>query len=193
MTQATEMDLVGCLMTVTLTNGTVLSGTVFTYVPENEILVLVTDASLDTQSFKVVRTTFIKSFTVDQEVKNIPASQRLPQSLDAYEQLPAVSKNVRDWNAAKKFLIAEEKSREKKLGSLCDSTPVGAADLFLGIARVYPNTKWSAEDGTLTMEDIVVVGEPDWAHPVVKTIGGQESANKERVENLIKKILSTTE
>lgn len=188
------MDLVGCLMTVTLTNGTTLTGTVFTYVPENEILVLVTDAASDTQGFKMIRTPFIKSFTVDQEVKNIPQSQRLPHTLDAYEQLPAVSKNVRDWNAAKKYLIAEEKSRDKKLGSLCDSTPVGAADLFLGIARVYPNTKWSAEDGTLTIaEDVVVVGEPDWAHPVVKVIGGLENPNKERVENLIKKILSATD
>lgn len=193
MSQSTEMDLVGCAMTVVLTNDTQLSGTVFTYVPENEILVLVTDAGLDTQGFKMIRTPFIKSFTVDQDFKSIPASQRLPQALDAYEQLPAVSKNVRDWNAAKKYLIAEEKSREKKLSSLCESTPVSAAEIFLGIARVYPNTKWSAEDQTLTMEDIVVVGEPDWSHPVVKVIGNLESPNKERVENLIKKILSATE
>ena len=180
-------------MTVKLTNGVEMTGTVFTYVPEREILVLVTDAGTDLANFKMLRTTFIQSFTVDQEVKNIPVSQRLPRTLDAYEQLPPVGKNVREWNLAKKLLVAEEKTRDKKLSLLTDDTPVGAADLFLGISRVYPNTKWSAPDKTLTMEDVVVVGDPDWSHPVVKVIGGGESATKERVENLIKKILSASE
>lgn len=186
---ATEFDLVGCAMTVKLTNDTVLTGTVFTYVPDRGILVLALNAATDSPSFKMIRTSFIQSFTVESEIKNIPTDQRLPRSLDAYAQLPPVTKAVKDFHAAKKKVSSEQKKRDEQLSKL-DGAPVAATDLVLQITRVFPQAQWNSSEKVLTMEEVFVVGEPDWSTPVVKVVEGCESSNKERVEQLVKKFRS---
>lgn len=187
---ATEMDLVGCAVSVKLTDNTELNGTVFTYVPAREILVLATNAASDSPSFKMIRTTFIQSFTVETDLKNVPADQRLPRSLDAYAQLPPVTKAMKDFTSAKKKLLAEEKKRDDYLQKV-NGAPVSAADLFLEISRVFPQAQWNADEECFTVEDVVVLGDPDWSKPTVKEISGCEnSSNKDRVLQLVKKFSS---
>lgn len=185
----TEMDLVGLAMTVKLTNDTVISGTVFTYVPERELLVLAVNANSDSPNFKMVKTTFIQSYTVESDTKHIPADQRLPAALDAYQQLPPVTKAVKDFNTAKKKVVSEEKKRDSQLSKLVGA-PVAATELVLQISRVFPQAEWIGEENILKLDEVVIVGEPDWSNPVVKVDSESESAlsNKERIEQLVKKI-----
>lgn len=190
---ATEMDLVGLTMTVTLTNGIELAGTVFTYVKERSLLVLAINPSSDSPNFKMVNTNFIKSFTVESDTKAIPKDQRLPHALDAYATLPPAPKSAKDFTLAKKKLVAEEKKRQDRLELIVgeDKVPVAAVDLFLEISRIYPNTAWNSDESTITVDDIVIVGEPDWGRPCVKIVSGCEvtAGAKERIETLVRKIM----
>mmetsp|Transcript_81800 Transcript_81800/g.95481 ORF Transcript_81800/g.95481 Transcript_81800/m.95481 type:complete len:194 (+) Transcript_81800:106-687(+) len=188
----TEMDLVGLAMTVKLTNDTVFSGTVFTYVPEHDILVLAVNANSDSPNFKMIKTTFIQSYTVDPDPKHIPDDQRLPPSLDAFQHLPPMTKAVKDFNSAKKKVVSEEKKRDSQLQKLVGA-PVAATELVLQLTRVFPQAEWNAEEKILKLDEVVVVGEPDWSNPVVKIVKDSDASSsvKERIEQSVKKFLET--
>jgi len=176
---------VGQYVTVTLMNGTQMSGTVFTYTPDprNPLLVLAQNlAAGGKPTFKVLNTNFIRDFVVEPSSK-APTSHKLPPSLDCGAMLPPlVAANV------PKTVKNEMQKRKDLLVNFDGDTPIAAVDTFFHIVRVWHTAKWDGgaivinKDGDKAVT--VVARDKDWNYPTVES---NDAETKSRIEKLLAK------
>jgi hypothetical protein len=184
MAAATEADLVGSYITGTLTNGTTIEGTVFTYTQQHGILALMMGASSGSNpAVKIIRTCFIKEFKVEQNLKLIKEEHRLPLSIDFAAQLPQLSKPGEVFRTVSKAHRAALETRSKLLMDMPGDVSIAAVDAYLHIARIFPQTQWDAANNAIVVsKEVQVLGNPDWTVPVAV---GSDAELKERIQKLL--------
>lgn len=188
MTEINEEDAVGNYMKVTLVNDIVAEGTLFTYNPEEGILVLL--QNIQDPSLMMIRTPFIKEYTME---KNIEEKDRLPEQLDAFSALPSMhaGRNHSIFKHASVQLKEAEAERTRRLESLGPGASIAACDAFLKVARVYKDIAWDSEEQIIKVNQwVYVAGEPDWTKPVVKLVPDAPAKEKSMLERIRKTLES---
>ncbi|CCW69004.1 unnamed protein product [Phytomonas sp. Hart1] len=186
MSVVNEDDLVGYYMHVTLVNGTKVSGTVFTYLPKEGILVLLQNIK-DQTSMKMVRIPFIHEYTIK---SNVPKEHDLPNQLGPFAQLPSMhaGRDKSIFKHASSQLKQAEGLRMKHMGCMDPSTPIAACDAFSRVVRVYPDVSWDNEEKIIRLtNEVVIVGEPNWMTPKPILVDGAPEKEKlltDRIQKL---------
>lgn len=190
-------NLVGVSLDLTLTDGSTVSGTVFSYVADKKLLVLQTSKSGDSYSFKMIRTPYINSMKMETDRSKIPAEKQLAPAFSSQESLPPVHKNVETSVKALKFINQEQLPKREALLKGCHKgstpPPVGAVEIFCELERVFGKVVWDPEEQVIQYSGLVISGRPDWSKPVVTVINGStEGENiKDRITSFVQKIVST--
>ena len=190
----TIMDAVGLHVQLTLTNGAVHDGVIYTYNPDQKVIVLVTNAnhhkSGKDPTFKIIRLPFVKSMSISQ---NYPVADQLPNGIEMHATLPSMKNQNEAFD--KKFhslLKLSEANRQKLLKDVSSDTPIGALDTIENLARIYPTVAWDPINKAVTIDhdkQVVVVGDPDWGSPVVRSIDGADSNCVDLVQRVDKALL----
>lgn len=192
-------NLVGVSLDLTLTDGSSVSGTVFTYVADKKLLVLQVAKSGDSSSFKMIRTPYISSMKMENDRSKIPAEKQLPRAFNGQDPLPPANKNIDTVTKVLKYLTNEQQpKREKMLKSIHSGgddaavPPVGAVEIFCELHRVYSTPVWNAEEQCIQISGLVISGRPDWSKPVVTVVNGSAEGenSKDRITQFVQKIVS---
>ncbi|KAH9601727.1 hypothetical protein LSM04_006684 [Trypanosoma melophagium] len=166
-----ETQVVGATVAVTLVDGTAVKGTIFTYKPAEELLVLIHGFSDGSPSVRIIRTCFIKDVSVVSDVE----AEKLPPQLDQKAQLPPMQLG-RNRSLLKQVTSQLRVAREKRTALLQTedkNTPIAAFDTLSKLARIYPGIHWDAEEGVIRInQEVFVKGNPDWTTPVAVAIDG---------------------
>lgn len=188
-------QLVGTRVSLTLSGlPTALEGTVFTYCPEENTIVLLQGLHRDRHTVKVINLQAIQAFRLLPELEG----EKLPLSAKAGAVLPALRDTETLPRALAKKVGDAEKSRRYGLGPNGKSEWAGTGvdvsivsiagfDSFDHLQRTYPTAYWSADanhlsiagDATAPKQPVIVVpphmmvcsgADGTWTNPVVKRI-----------------------
>ncbi|CCW64416.1 unnamed protein product [Phytomonas sp. EM1] len=187
MSVVNEDDVVGYYMNATLVNGSKVSGTVFTYLPKEGLLVLLQNVK-EQPSMKMIRTPFIKEYTIK---SSVPKEHSLPHQLEPFEQLPSMhaGRDKSIFKHASSQLKQAEAQQMKHMGGMDPSTPIAACDAFVRVARVYPDISWDNEEKIIRVtSEVVIVGEPNWMTPKPILVDGAPEKEKllaDRIQKLL--------
>jgi len=189
-------SLVGLYVELTLTDDSVVGGTVFTYVEDKKMLVLMMSKKDGNPfAFKMYRTPFIRQINkVEKERAKIPADLQLPTSFQSCDALPPVNQTIENSTKAIKYLNNDViPSRKKRLNAIhqqdsATNPPLAAVDIFMELQRVFNDQAvWNAEEQVIQYSDLVISGKPDWAHPAITVVNGSTGAEdlKKRISTLV--------
>lgn len=187
-----EEDAVGYYMEVTLVNGVKHEGTVFTYNPPEGLLVLFQNIADQQPSMKMIRTNFIKDYTikVDSGKANL-----LPPQLESFSSLPSMhaGRDKSIFKHASVQLKQAEAQRMKHFESFDSETPIAACDAFIKVARLYPDISWDNEYKVIRVtNDVIITGTPDWTNPTAELVSGAPEKEKSLVERIQKALQAST-
>lgn len=192
-------EAVGLWCEVTLVTDAKFEGVVYSYNPEQSLLVLMRNISSQGKkpSARIFNTKFIKSF----DLKHTPdEGNRLPEQLDAFAVLPSMH------SGKAKSLLKEvtstlrdgENKRTKTLDPLDKAdAPIGAFDVFVAVHHIFPGTTWNNETKSIKVSDMVYVEpDPTWEKPKVitrETQGKKAQRDDHAMVDRVKNILETME
>ncbi|KEG14946.1 p21 antigen protein [Trypanosoma grayi] len=183
----TEIQAVGAHVVLSLVDGTAVKGTVFTYNPAEELLVLIQGLSDGSPNVKIIRTCYIK----DIAVVNDAEGDKLPPQLDVKARLPSMQAG-RDRSLFKHASSQLRVARDKRAALLQTddkNTPIAALDTLTKLARIYPDIHWDKEEGVIRFnQEVFVKGKPDWNCPVAIAIDGAGDTSISLVDRIQKTI-----
>nr|CCC92920.1 putative p21 antigen protein [Trypanosoma congolense IL3000] len=179
-----ETHLIGVNVGVTLVDGTVVKGTVFTYNSSEALLVLFQGFSANRPNVKIIRTPFIKEITAIRD-----SEEKLPPQLEAKARLPSMQA-ARDRSLFKHASSQLRNARDKRTGLLQTDdpkTPIAALDTLIKLERVYPDIHWDKDEGVIRFnQEVFVKAKPDWTSPVVVVVDEAGDTSKSLVERIQK-------
>ncbi|EAN87665.1 putative Lsm12 protein [Trypanosoma cruzi] len=166
-----ETQAVGVHVALVLLDGSSVRGTVFTYSPAEELLVLFQGISGNNPNVKIIRTRFIKEVSVVNDAE----AEKLPPQLDLRSRLPSMhaGRERSLFKYANSQLRVAREKRTVLLQTEDKDTPIAALDTLTKLARIYPDIHWDKEEGVIRFnQEVFVRGTPDWNTPVAVAADG---------------------
>ncbi|RNF00852.1 p21 antigen protein [Trypanosoma rangeli] len=166
-----ETQAVGVPVALVLLDGSTVKGTIFTYNPAEELLVLFQGIAGNGPNVKIIRTLFIKEV----KVINDGEADKLPPQLDLKARLPSMhaGRERSLFKYANLQLRVAREARASLLQTDDRNTPIAALDVLTKLARIYPNIHWDKEEGVIRVnQEVFVRGTPDWNTPIAVAADG---------------------
>ncbi|RNE95594.1 p21 antigen protein [Trypanosoma conorhini] len=166
-----ETQAVGVPVALLLLDGSTVKGTIFTYNPVEELIVLFQGISGNTPNVKIIRTRFIKEINAVNDAE----AEKLPPQLDLKARLPSMhaGRERSLFKYANSQLRAAREKRAVLLQTDDRNTPIAALDALTKLARIYPDIHWDKEEGVIRFnQEVFVRGTPDWNTPVAVAADG---------------------
>lgn len=211
-----EQDLVGLRVEARLAppvggigkaaaDGVAIEGTVYSVNTAQDLIVLMTGEAPASNSarcsFRVLRLSFLRSLTLAEPPAGAVAGiggkapsagdpagpgQRLPAGIAAYAALPTLQGDAQE--SLERRVVGRKKAGDegRKYVGVDPDVSIRALDVLDALARVYPDARWNAEKGCISVgKDCHVQGLPSWRKPKV-TAGSPDGAEVvARVERVL--------
>ncbi|ESL10778.1 p21 antigen protein [Trypanosoma rangeli SC58] len=183
-----ETQAVSVPVALVLLDGSTVKGTIFSYNPAEELLVLFQGIAGNGPNVKIIRTLFIKEVNVI----NDGETDKLPPQLDLKARLPSMHAG-RERSLFKYANLQLRVAREARVSLLQTgdrNTPIAALDVLTKLARIYPSIHWDKEEGVIRFnQEVFVKGTPDWNTPVAVAVDGATDNSVSLVDRIQKALI----
>lgn len=188
---ASNIDaLVGKAVMVTMVNDVQFEGVIFSYVPEQDLIIILRNIQDFKTTMHVARIPFIK------DIVAIAGKDHLPRSLDQVEQLPTLQTTNQPLFKSINHLIKQQSETKASHLKKLEGAPSGAVECYLQLVKFANVAEWDNHNKSIKFGDhISVESTDDWKTFEVTPIrlGDTDTAELhkqvERVKGYLKKKL----